>query len=217
MIFGHGRLLAARSAGMKTLEVKIYPASLTETQFRLIRAAENFHRTDLTAYQKWTIGTDLMRANPGWKLLDLAEHLHLDPSSVTRLMSPSKCIPAWQEALKDGRVGISDCYAASKLPESEQASLLALKLSGASRDQLEQASRKSRAATTTARTAVKLSRVRCPLSTGATVIVSGPAMTLEGLIESLTAALDAARKANKESLDVKTAQAVWKDKARVKE
>ena len=40
MIFGHGRWLAAKAAGMKTLEVKVFPASLSDTQFRLIRAAE---------------------------------------------------------------------------------------------------------------------------------------------------------------------------------
>ena len=213
MIFGHKRLLAARSAGLKTLEVKIYPATLTETQFKLIRLAENIHRTDLTAYQKWLAGTELMCGNPGWKLLDLAEHLHLDPSSVTRLMSPSKCIPAWQEALKAGTVGISDCYAASKLPEAEQASLLALKLSGASRDQLEQAGRKARVTSSTAGT-VKLARIRCPLPTGTTVVVSGPEMALEDLISALSTTLELARRANKDSLDVRTAEKVWKDKAK---
>ena len=63
--------------------------------------------------------------NPSWQLKDLAEALHLDPSTVTRLLSPSKCIPAVQDALKQGKIGISDCYPISKLPESEQAGLLA--------------------------------------------------------------------------------------------
>ena len=31
MIFGHGRWLAAKAAGIKTLEVKVFPASLSDT------------------------------------------------------------------------------------------------------------------------------------------------------------------------------------------
>ena len=44
--------------------------------------------------------------------------------------SPSRCIPAVQDALKDGKIGISDCYAISKLEERQQATLLAFRLSG---------------------------------------------------------------------------------------
>ncbi|MGH7169981.1 MAG: ParB/RepB/Spo0J family partition protein [Gemmataceae bacterium] len=211
MIFGHGRWLAAKAVGIKTLEVKLFPASLSDTRFKLIRAAENLQRKELTGYQKWLLCADLISGNAAWQMKELAEHLHLDPSMVTRLLSPSKCIEAVQNALRDGKIGISDCYAISKLPSDEQAGLLALKLSGATRDQIEQAGRKSRITTTTA---VKLARVRCPLSNGATVVISGPEMSLADVIEALGQALDAAKKANKESLDVKTAEKVWKDKAK---
>src|SRR6266581_3770424 len=44
LIFGHGRWLSAKAVGIKTLEVKLYPATLSDTQFRLIRAAENLQR-----------------------------------------------------------------------------------------------------------------------------------------------------------------------------
>ena len=47
MIFGHGRWLAAKAAGLKTIRVKIYPASLTDTEIMLIRAAENLQRNEL--------------------------------------------------------------------------------------------------------------------------------------------------------------------------
>ncbi len=157
VIFGHGRYLAAPVAGFKTLEVKLWPATLPDTQFKLIRASENLQRKELKGYQKWLLCADLMACNANWQLKDLAEALHLDPSMLTRLLSPSKCIPAWQEALKAEKAGISDCYAASKLPPEEQAELLALKLSGASRDTIEQTGRKKRAM---AAPAVRLSRVK---------------------------------------------------------
>jgi ParB family transcriptional regulator, chromosome partitioning protein len=103
MIFGHGRLLAAKAAGIKTLEVKIYPASLTTTQFKLIRAGENLQRKDLTGYRKWLLCADLMRDNPTWQMKELAEALHLDPSMVTRLLSPGKCIAAASKEMKRAR------------------------------------------------------------------------------------------------------------------
>lgn len=210
MIFGHGRWLAAKVAGIKTLEVKLFPASLSDTQFKLIRAAENLHRKELTGYQKWILCAELIAGNPTWQMKGLAEQLHLDPSMVTRLLSPSKCIPAWQEALAAGMVGISDCYAASKLCEAEQAELLRLKLSGASRDAIEQAGRKKRAAAPT----VKLSRIKAILPSGVMIVASGAGLTLDDLIESLGEAQREARKAREQGLDARTFQADLRDKAR---
>src|SRR5260370_33715581 len=100
VIFGHGRWLAARAVGIKTLEVKLWPSSLPETQFKLIRAAENLQRKELKHHQKGLLCADLMACNPNWQLKDLAETLHLEPSMLTRLLTPSKCVPALHAALK---------------------------------------------------------------------------------------------------------------------
>src|SRR6266852_1400533 len=67
MIFGHGRWLAAKMAGLKTLRAKIYPASLTETETKLIRAAENLQRNELTGFEKWRLCDELMCGNPKWQ------------------------------------------------------------------------------------------------------------------------------------------------------
>ncbi|MFL5241527.1 MAG: ParB/RepB/Spo0J family partition protein [Gemmataceae bacterium] len=211
MIFGHGRWLAAKAAGIKTLEVKLYPASLSDTQFKLIRAAENLQRNELVGYQKWLLCAELMSANPTWRMQDLAEKLHFDPSMVTRLLSPSKCIAAWQEALAAGKVGISDCYAASKLSESEQAELLRLKLSGASRDAIEQAGRRKRAP---AAATVRLSRIKAMLPSGVVIVASGEGLTLDDLIQSFGDAQREAKKAREQGLDARTFQAVLRDKAK---
>lgn len=211
LIFGHGRWLAAKAVGIKTLEVKLYPASLSGTQFKLIRAAENLQRNELTGHQKWLLCADLMSDNPTWQMKDLAEKLHLDPSMVTRLLSPSKCIPAWQEALAAGRVGISDCYAASKQGESEQAELLRLKLAGASRDAIEQAGRKKR---TPAAASVRLSRIKAMLPSGVVIVASGESLTLEDFGESLGEAQRQVEKARKQGLNARTFQAVLRDQAK---
>jgi ParB-like chromosome segregation protein Spo0J len=210
MIFGHGRWPAAKAAGIKTLEVKLFPASLSDTQFKLIRAAENLQRKEYTGYQKWVLCAELISDNPTWQMKDLAEQLHLDPSMVTRLLSPSKCIPAWQEALAAGKVGISDCYAASKLNETEQVELLRLKLTGASRDAIERAGRKARAASTPT---VRMSKVKIAMPQGASVVVSGNDLSMPDLVELLSETLKEARKAA-EQYDVKTFQAMMRDKAK---
>ena len=210
MIFGHGRWLAAQSAGIQTLEVKLFPSTLTDTQFKLIRAAENLQRKDLTGYQKWLLCSDLLRDNAAWQLKDLAEHLHLDPSMVTRLLSPSKCTEAAQNALRAGTIGISDCYEFSQESPDRQAELLRMKLTGASRRAIKDVRRKHRDA---AAGAVTVSRVKIAMPHGAAVVVSGRGLSLTGVVELLAETLKEARKAA-EQYDVKTFQNMMKDKAK---
>ena len=217
LIFGTGRWLAATAVGLTTLDTWVYPNGLGETQLRLIRLAENVHRKELSGFQMWHSCADLLCGNPDWRIVDLAAHLHLTPSAVTRILSPGKCSPAWQEALQLGDVGVSDCYQASQLPEGEQAALLALKLGDGTgkrlgRDALAAAARKLRQKADPS--VPRLGRVRCPLPTGRTVVVSGADMTLAELIDTLAQALDVARKASRESLDVRTAERVWRDRSK---
>ncbi len=211
IIAGERRFRAATLVGLKELQVVVTDEALSEAEVRAIQLTENIHRADLTGHEKWQACRELLELNPGWMAKDLAEHLHLDPSSVTRLLSPGKCIPEAQEALAAGKLGISDCYAISKLPPEDQPGLLALKLGGASRDALERQGRKKRSASAPT---VRASKIRCPLVGGATVTVAGDDISLDDAIESLKDALKAMQKARDTGLDAKTAQAVWKDVAR---
>jgi len=52
---------------------------------------------------------------------------------------------------------------------------------------------------------------------GVNIAVSGEALSLEDLIESLSVTLEAARKANKELLDIRTFERVLRDKAKAGE
>jgi len=212
LLAGERRKRAAPLVGITELLTIITDKQLSDSEIRLIQLTENMQREDLTGYEKWMGFAELMCMNPGWQMKDLAEHMKLDPSSVTRIFSPSKCIPAWQEALKDGKVGISDCYAASKLPEKEQAGLLALKLSGASRDAIEQAGRKSRNGKAPS---VRLSRVKIAMPQGATVVVTGNDLSMAEVVELLTETLKEARKAA-EQYDVSTWVRMMRDKAKDK-
>ncbi len=210
MIWGHGRWLASKMVGIKTLETKLFPASISSNQFKLIRAAENLQRKELTPYQKWLLCSDLLRDNLTWQLKDLAERLNQDPSMVTRLLAPSKCIEAAQNALREGKIGISDCYEFSLVSPERQAELLLMKLSGASRNAIKDARRKNRNGE---EGLVKLSRVKIAMPQGSTVVISGNSLSMPDVVELLSETLKEARKAV-EQYDVKTFQSMMKDRAR---
>jgi ParB/RepB/Spo0J family partition protein len=212
LLWGERRFRAAQLVGIKELSVIITEKPLSDSEIRTIQITENLHRADLSGYERWRACAELLDMNPNFQMKDLAQHLKIDPSMVTRLLSPSKCIGEVQEALKAGKVGLSDCYSISKLPESEQAAMLARKLSGASRDQIEREVRKQRNGTP----AVRMSRIKCPLPSGAVIQISGEEISLDDMIESLVELLKAAKRASDEGLDCRTFERVCKDKAKAK-
>jgi ParB family chromosome partitioning protein len=211
LLWGHRRLLAARRVGLSELQVIVTERPLSDSEIRLIQLTENMHRADLSGHEKWQACAELMSMNPRWQLKDLAEQLHLDPSMVTRLLSPSRCIRAVQEALAAGKIGISDCYAISKLPEKEQAGLLALKLAGASRDAVEQARRKSQ---NSGKETVRVQKVKCMLPSGITVVVSGEGVSLEESIEALGEAIKEMKRARDLGYTARTFAAAMRDRSK---
>jgi ParB family chromosome partitioning protein len=210
LLWGERRFRAAGLVGLKELSVIITDRLLSDSEIRLIQLTENLHRADLTGHEKWMACSELMEMNPEWQMKDLAGRLNLDPSMATRLLSPSKCIEAAQDALREGKIGISDCYAISKLPPDEQAGLLARKLSGASRDSIEQEGRKARSG---GKESVRLSRVKIAMPQGVTVVVTGTSLGMAELVDLLLETIKEARKAA-EQYDVKTFQSMMRDKAK---
>ena len=209
LVAGERRWRAAGLVGLATLEAKIPDKPLDESQVRVWQLVENMARADLSGYEQWAGCTELLAANPTWKMQDLAAALGLSPGTVTKLLSPSKLVPVWQEALKAGTVTISDCYAASKTPPEGQAGLLALKLGGATREQLERALRKPRE-----QAAVRAAAVTCRLANGVSVVAKGPdAFSLDEFIDCLADLVRDAKRAREQSLDIKTWQAVLRDRA----
>jgi ParB/RepB/Spo0J family partition protein len=211
IIDGWRRWLAAQRKNIKELPVKVIDKPLTEKDLRGIQLATFFHKVGLKGYEQWQSCSELMCMNPEWELKNLAEFLHVSQSMMTRLLSPSKCIPGWQAALKDGKVGISDCYQASQLPESEQAGLLALKLSGASRDEIARVSRRKRNGE---QDTVRVQRVKCALPNGITVVVSGEAVSLDESIDALSETIKEMKRARELGYTAKTFVAAMKDKSK---
>jgi ParB family transcriptional regulator, chromosome partitioning protein len=209
LLWGERRWRAAESVGMKELSVIITDKPLSDAEVRVIQLTENMHRADLSGFEKWTACAELMCMNPHWQLKDLAESLRLDPSMVTRLLSPSRCIEEVQDALRDGKIGIAVCYELSHLGPEEQKRLLALKLAGASRDEVARQGRKQRNGNTPA---VRMSRVKISMAE-ATVVITGCDLGMAEVVELLSETLKEARKAA-DQYDVKTFQSMMRDKAK---
>ncbi len=211
LIAGERRLRAARLVGLVELQVLIIDEPLTKPQVRVAQLSENVHRADLQDAEKWKAFAELLALNPGWTNKDLATHLHLSEPTVTKYLSPSRCVPEVQSAMEAGALGITDVYTISRAEPDQQRELLRLKLAGESRDALAARVKRRKAATADA---VRVKRIACPLPSGVSVTVAGGELSLDELVEALAEAGRQARKAREDGLDAKTFAAVMRDKAK---
>jgi ParB/RepB/Spo0J family partition protein len=212
LLWGERRYQAAQLVGLDSLNVVVIEKPLSDSESRVLQATENIHRVDLSDTEVYLNVKDLAALNPTWLKKDLAAHLHKDASWVTRVLAIDELIPAAREAFLGGAFGLSVAYEISKASAEEQHELLAAKLSGASRDEIGRQGRKQRKGTP----AVRVSRIKCPLPSGAVVQVSGQAISLDDMIEAIVELLKEAKKAAEQGLDAKTFERVCKDKAKVK-
>jgi ParB family transcriptional regulator, chromosome partitioning protein len=211
VVDGHRRLMGLELLGETEVDVLLTNQELDDKAVLEVGLTTAIHRADLSSFDKSQACVKLLELNPGWSNQDLAKCLKLDPSTVTRLLSPSKCVPEVVEALRDNKISISDAYEISKAADHDgQLQLLALKNTGASRDVLAAKGRKQRAAD---KPAVRASKIRCPLPSGSVVTVAGDGLTLDDMIEVLSEAVKLVKKARDQGLDSKTAARVWKDMA----
>jgi ParB family transcriptional regulator, chromosome partitioning protein len=211
LIAGYGRLDAAMLVGLKDLEVIITDEVEDEGAETLCAAQENWLRQDLGDVDKVYIVERLRTLYPNWLAKHLAERLHVDPSTITKLMSVSKVIPAVREAFEAGAITLSHVYQFSKLDPQQQHQLLPNAVNGATRETIEQEGRKRRNGTAPP---VRSSRIKIPLPSGATIVISGQCLSLGEVIECLSSVLESAKKGDKEKLDARTWQSVMRDRAK---
>ena len=194
------------------LDVIITDEPLTPAQIKEIQLVTALHRADLKPYEQFLGCRDWLALNPGTTAKDLAAKIDRDPSTMVRILSLSRCLEAVRQAAADGKLGPSEWYSISKVPEAEQEAMLAAKLAGASRDQLEQRGRKMRNGEPHG---VRVNRLKIPLGPqGRSVTIAGSNLSLDDAIEMLQETVKFARKAQSENLDGKTWAQVMKQKAK---
>lgn len=194
------------------LDVIITDEPLTPAQVKEIQLVTALHRADLKPYEQFLGCRDWLALNTGATAKDLAIRIDRDPSTLVRILSLSKCISSVRQAAAESKLGPSEWYAISKVTEAEQETMLASKLAGASREQLERRGRKLRTAEASD---IRINRLRVPVGPhGRAVTIAGKGLSLEDAIEILQDALKCARKAQSENLDGKTWVQVMKQKAK---
>ncbi|MFZ1932682.1 MAG: ParB/RepB/Spo0J family partition protein [Thermoguttaceae bacterium] len=212
LIWGGRRLAAALLGEMKELSVIIADRVLSDTEIRIIQLSENLHRSSLADREVYLAVKELRTLNPTWLKKDFAAHLHKDASMMTRIFAVDDLIPEAREAFLNGAFGFSVAYGISKATAEQQHLLLASKLAGVSRDEIERQGRKQRNGTP----AVRVSRIVCPLPSGAVVQVSGQKLSLDDMIEAISQLLKEAKKAGEHGWDIRTFERVCKDRVKAK-
>jgi DNA-directed RNA polymerase specialized sigma24 family protein/ParB-like chromosome segregation protein Spo0J len=169
LLIGYGRLEAATLEGLESLDVVITDEAVTEVDVLAIQFQENMLRQNLLDFEKVCIVERLRALCPKLMAQDLAERLRVDPSTITRLMSASKVVPAAREAFEAGAITLSHVYELSKLGSQQQHELLPVAVNGGNREAISTEERGRRNGNGPA---IRLNRVKCPLS-NATVVPSG--------------------------------------------
>lgn len=214
IIDGHRRLQAAVLVGIEELDCIVTDENLTAADITRIQMVSVIHRADLPLYDRCNAMIGLRDASPGKTLRELAEELDADPSMPTKLLMFERCIPAVKEHVQAGRLGLRDMIAIGALPPEDQPALLAVKLGGASAEEVGRQSRKRRNGPAPKGQTAK--KIRIPLATEAAsgvVTVASDEIDLEDAEVILKEALKAVRQAKEKSLDCRTAQLYWKDVA----
>ena len=213
IIDGWRRWCAAKLDGKpECVDVIITDEPLTPAQIKEIQLVTALHRADLKPYEQFLGLRDWAALNPGATAKGLSNRIDRDPSTLLRILSLAKCIQPVQQAAADGKLGPSEWYAISKVStEAEQQAMLAAKLAGENRDQLERRGRKLRNGESSG---VKVNRLKIPLGPqGRSVTIAGSNLSLSDAIEILQETLRLAKKAQGENLDGKTWVQVMKQKA----
>lgn len=212
LIDGGKRVRAAALAGMTELLAVVTEEALGPEAIREIQIVAAFHRSDPCPFDRWQAMEAFTAAHSGWTNKQVADALHLDPKMVKVLLSPSSCIEAAREALREGRIGISICHELSLVPPAEQAALLDLKLSGQGREAVARARRRGAAGTVPP---ARVNRVRLHRPSGQVVTISGQEMSLDEAAEELSALAAEMRRADKQGIGIKAFVANCRDRAEV--
>ncbi|WP_161967552.1 ParB/RepB/Spo0J family partition protein [Fimbriiglobus ruber] len=210
LLDGERRWRAARRAGLPDLLCCVLDKAPTAVELLLAQLAIDAHNVHLTPMERARLYADVMRET-GLTATQLHEREGVSPATVTKYLSVFKCVPAVQDALAAGRIGITDVYTISLAPAGEQPALLAYKLAGATREAV---GRARRTPCDTPTPAARVNRVKCQLPSGVAVVVSGEAISLDDILASLAEIAREAKRAKADGLDAKTFQAVLRDKAR---
>lgn len=210
IVIGHRRYAALLRIGQTEAACIVVEGPLDEATVLAEQMAENLHREGISpideanAYRRYLSATGLTAARA-------AEQLQVAPARISRALVLLDLPEPVRAAVHDGRIPKETGYYLTRLPDGDDRDrFIADALAGTlTRDRAARAVQ----ATRTKPAESALARVTCPLGDGRSITVSGTAVKLETLIESLEDVLKEARKARQQGLDVTTLAKIFRDRA----
>lgn len=172
------------------------------------------HTKGLSDFEQYLGCSGWLELNPGATAKQLATRIHLDEGVLSKILSLSKGIAEVKEAAKAGLIGYPKWHPICRRPAEEQAGLLAECLNGATRDELQEKTRRNGNGTSPAR----LPKITIPLSTKlpagiiiGTITVAARDIDLATTETLLKAAAKVVAAAREENMSSQTAQLFWAD------
>jgi ParB family chromosome partitioning protein len=193
VIIGSRRVEAARKAGFQYIDAILENRELDDAEVIRQQLIENTHREELRPLEKARAIESLMR-EAGWSASEVAAKLGLSPGTVSKLLGILALPKELQERIGSPGLGLTAAYQISLAGNAEAQVRLADQLaSGAiTRDgaaELTRSRRKTRVSKRK-RSSNTRDRVVVPLGGGRSVVVAGPELTLDSLIELIATFLD---------------------------
>jgi len=196
------------------VDVIVVDRELTPAEVCELQMISAMHSTSLSAYDQALACKEWMEQNPGATAKELAAKIDRDGSLLTRLLALWKTIPSVVKAAEEGKIGLKAWYSISLLPEADQSGMLEMHLAGMPTAQIVELSRKKRQPASAGAT-LKVNRIKCEVpGKGATVVVSGEAISLDDMIEAMVELTKLAKRESEKGLDAKTFERVCKDLAK---
>ncbi|MHC5537927.1 hypothetical protein ACYOEI_06815 [Singulisphaera rosea] len=215
VVDGHRRLDGLLLLGETEVDGFQTDADLSDAELLEAGWATAYHRKGLSGAEQWRTLENIVAAYPSLKQRDIAEKLHVNEGTVSRGLSPSKCVLAVQEALKAGKIGLADCADLARLSQEDQLVGLTKRLAGGKvpkppRDPGETPPDK------VARLPIRLAVEEGDISVHGTVTLAsmpGEEMDLDSAEGLLVQALRALRDAKKRGISPRTFAKAMKDMA----
>lgn len=128
IIYGERRYRAAKEAGLAVVPCIFVEGDVSEADRLEEQIIENKIRQNLTAVEEGQACQRLMNLN-GWTGKDLAEKLHLSPSSVSRVLAIIEELPKdVQQKVAEGKISPTAAYEITKLDSEDEKREVAAKV-----------------------------------------------------------------------------------------
>jgi ParB family chromosome partitioning protein len=208
LIDGERRFRASEIAGLGELRCIVLSKKPNADEMLTIQLTINTQRQDLNPIEKMSGYHKLMQLK-GWNSAQLAEHLSVSKSMVTRVLALGKLSTSEQLLVAEGVIGSADAYALSRLNDEARETANRLAKEGKlGRDTLERLARKKSDKSSKSRT------IRLELGAFKGSFQTEQAIVLSDLIDWLDQAIRECKRAAKKGLDVTTLAKVLADRSR---